>query len=126
MLEIAKDQSQRGVFQKDIAANQDISIKYLDQIIHALKTAGLIVNFRGKKSGYILTRHPSEITMLDIHNAFETGIFVIDCLSRDVTCDKEGYCHVRGFWGNLNNIVVDYFKSVSLEDIRNGSVGLGQ
>ena len=124
MLEISKDQSKSGVFQKDIAVNQDISIKYLDQIIHALKAAGLIANLRGKKSGYILTRHPSEINMLDIHNAFEAGICVIDCLSPDKHCDKESYCTVRGFWGKLNNLVVDYFKSVTLEDLRTGSITL--
>lgn len=126
MLEIAKDESQSGVFQKDIAANQGISVKYLDQIIHALKAAGLIANLRGKKSGYILTRPPAQINMLDIHNAFEAGICVIECLSRTVRCEKEGYCNVRGFWGNLNNMVVDYFKAVSLADVLAGKVKIDQ
>ena len=70
MLEIAMNKEQDGVFQKDIAKNQNISIKYLDHIIHSLKASRLIVNVRGKKSGYTLTREPSEITMFDIHNAF--------------------------------------------------------
>lgn len=126
MLEIAKDESQSGVFQKDIAVNQDISVKYLDQIIHALKASGLIVNLRGKKSGYILTRQPSEITMLDIHNAFEPGICVIDCLSGSFNCDREASCRVNGFWGRLNRIVVDYFKSVTLEDLSKGGIKLDQ
>ena len=124
MLEIAKDESQSGVFQKDIAANQEISVKYLDQIIHALKASGLIVNVRGRKSGYILTRQPSEITMLDIHNAFEAGICVIDCLARNFKCERQGFCRVRGFWGGLNNMVLEYFKGVTLEDIRDGNVRL--
>lgn len=124
MLEIAKDESQSGVFQKDIAENQQISVKYLDQIIHSLKVTGLIVNLRGKKSGYILTRQPAEITMLDIHNAFEPGICVIDCLSRTIKCKMEGHCNARGFWGKLNNMVLNYFKSVSLEDLLKGNVNL--
>lgn len=126
MLEIAKDESQSGVFQKDIAENQKISNKYLDQIIHALKAAGLIMNHRGKKSGYVLTRKPSDITMLDIHNAFEPGICVIDCLSRHIKCEMEGTCKARGFWGELNNMVLEYFKSVNLEDLRSGNVRLNQ
>ncbi len=71
----------------------------------------------GKKSGYKITRSPEKITMLDIHKAFEPGICVIDCLSKSVHCDREKFCHTRGFWGKLNNVILDYFKSVSLQDI---------
>lgn len=117
MLEIASDPAQTGVFQKDIAEKQQISIKYLDQIIHALKATGLIVNLKGKKSGYILTRPAAEITMLDIHKAFEPGICVIDCLSKTVYCNLKDTCHTRGFWGKLNNMILDYFQQVTLQDL---------
>jgi len=116
MLEIA-EHSDLGIYQKDIAENQGISNKYLDHIIHNLKAAGLIVNLKGKKSGYVLTRNPSEISIYDIHNAFEPGICVIDCMSRDVHCSREKYCSVKGFWSNLNKQVIEYFKSVSLLDL---------
>lgn len=117
MIEIALDKTQSGVFQKDIAKNQQISNKYLDQIIHGLKASELIVNVRGRKSGYILTRKPSEISMLDIHNAFEPGIRVIDCLSNSVRCELEDKCRTKNFWGNLNNLVHNYFESISLQDL---------
>lgn len=119
MLEIALDKSGKGVFQKDIASNQDISIKYLDHIIHALKAAGLINTIRGKKSGYVLTRLPSEISMYDIHNAFENGICVIDCMSEDYVCEKDGKCETQVFWHGLNVIVEEYFRKTSLKDIMN-------
>ncbi|MGQ8338208.1 RrF2 family transcriptional regulator [Sunxiuqinia sp. A32] len=124
MLEIASDETQSGVFQKDIAERQQISVKYLDQIIHALKAANLIVNLRGRKSGYILTRSSSEITMLDIHRAFEPGICVIDCLSSSIECDREAKCRVKGFWGELNNRILHYFKSVTLQDMLDGKIKL--
>ncbi len=117
MLEIASDETQSGVLQKDIAEKQQISVKYLDQIIHELKTAGLIVNVRGRKSGYILTRKASEITMLDIHKAFEPGICVIDCLAKTAHCQMEDTCQTRGFWGELNNIILNYFQRVTLQDL---------
>ena len=78
MIEIAKGHPDRGVFQKEIATNQLLSLKYLDHIIHALKTARLISNTKGKKSGYVLTRKPSEITVFDIHRAFEPGICLVE------------------------------------------------
>lgn len=118
MLEIASEEAGNSVFQKEIAKNQDISIKYLDHIIQALKTAGLIVNIKGKKSGYILTRPAIEITMLDIHNAFEGSVCVIDCMDSNVTCDREKGCTAKGFWGGLNSLIVDYFKGITLEDLK--------
>jgi Rrf2 family protein len=117
MIEIAMDDTGKGVFQKQIAENQEISLKYLDHIIYALKAAGLIIPVRGRKSGYILTRKPSEITMLDIHNAFEPGICIIDCMSINLNCDRGNRCAARGFWGRLNNKIIDYFKTVTLQDM---------
>jgi Rrf2 family protein len=117
MIEIGMDTSGKGVFQKQIAEKQEISVKYLDHIIHALKTSGLISNVKGRKSGYVLTRPPDEITMLDIHNSFESGICVIDCLSPNITCDRNERCAARGFWGHVNNKIINYFKSVTLQDM---------
>ena len=117
MVEIAQGSSGTGVFQKDIAKNQQLSNKYLDHIIYALKTSQLISNSKGKKSGYVLTRNPSEITILDIHSAFEPGICIIECLSGNYECDHSVGCKTRGFWSGLNNQILEYFKSVTLQDL---------
>lgn len=123
MIEIASDKTEKGVFQKDIAENQDLSIKYLDHIIHGLKGAGLISTVKGKKSGYILTKSPSDISMFDIHNAFENGICVIDCMALDFKCEKEEHCKTQPFWKGLNKVVLEYFQNTTLEDlIRQGTV----
>ncbi len=117
MLEIALDDSAGGVFQKDIAERQKISLKYLDFIIASLKTAGLIVNKRGRKSGYTLSRSPDEIKMLDIYRAFEPGINVVDCISGNYICDFRITCSVRDFWSELNDIIINYFESYTLGDL---------
>jgi Rrf2 family protein len=125
MLEIAQSASnEKGVFQKDISKNQEISNKYLDHIIQALKTSQLITNVRGKKSGYILTRQASEITVFDIHRAFEPGICLIECLSGSFQCPMEDGCLTKGFWGQLNNLIINYFKSVTLEDLINKRINI--
>ena len=98
LLEIAMRESEEGVFQKDISTNQGISLKYLDHIIIALKVSDLIRNVKGKKSGYVLTRPANQITLLDIHNAFEPGLSVVDCLSEGYVCDKKGFCSSEWFW----------------------------
>ncbi len=122
MLEISNESSNVGVLQKHIAEKQTISVKYLDQIISSLKAGNLIINVNGKKSGYILTRKPSEISMLDIFNAFEGSMTVIDCLSDSVNCEKEEHCKSIKFWNNLNELMVKYFDSVSLQDLIEGNV----
>jgi Rrf2 family protein len=124
MLEIAQSNATKGVFQKDIAFNQSLSVKYLDHIIHALKTSNLICNVKGKKSGYMLTRGPEDITIFDIHRAFEPGICVVECLSGSFSCDLSKGCLTKGFWGQLNNLIICYFKSVSLADLINQRVNI--
>lgn len=117
MIEIALEGGVGGVFQKDIASRQDLSIKYLDHIIAALKVAGLIVPFKGRKSGYKLNRSAESISMYDIHLAFEAGICVIECLCEGEVCDRKNVCSTIDFWDGLNTQVIDYMKSVSLADL---------
>jgi Rrf2 family protein len=124
MLEIARESHNDGIFQKDISLRQKLSLKYLDQIITALKAANLITNVKGKKSGYVLAKPASEITMLDIHNAFEPSFQVVDCIAPNYFCEKEKHCAAKTFWQGLNNLVVDYFSSFTLADMMNKQIDL--
>jgi Rrf2 family protein len=124
ILEIAMNAGENGIYQKEISHNQDISYKYLDQIINALKVAGLVTKAAGRKSGYVLTRNPTEITVYDIHNAFEPGICVIDCIEMNFSCDREKFCSLKGFWGQLNNQIIEYFKSTTIKDLMEKQIKL--
>jgi Rrf2 family protein len=117
MLEIGLNYEKGGILQKDISVNQEIPLKTLDHLIHALKTADLITNAAGKNIGYTLTRHPSEISMFDIQRALEPVICVIDCVSVHFSCDRSGFCSAKGFWRELNDRIIDYFKGVTLQDM---------
>ena len=117
MIEIARETTTSGIFQKEISERQNLSNKYLDHIIYALKVAGLITNVRGKKSGYILTRPANEITILDINNAFERGICVIDCIDVNYQCERENFCSAKQFWQGLNDLILNYLKSTTLSDL---------
>jgi len=124
MIEIALEGGLEGVFQKDIAENQNISVKYLDHIIAALKVAGLIVPFKGRKSGYKLTRSSELISMYDIHLAFEADICIIDCLRDGADCDRRKECAVIDFWDGLNIQIKDYLKSVNLAQLVSKKISL--
>jgi len=123
MMEIAKS-SKEGIFQKDIAKNQNISVKYLDHIIAPLKVAGLITNVHGRKSGYMLTTDPEEITVLDIHKAFEGGVHIVDCLEKINQCERRKTCTVQYFWMGLNNNIIEYLRKVTLRDLITGEIAV--
>ncbi len=124
MIEIARETDENGIFQKDIAARQDLSIKYLDQIIAALKTAQLIANVKGKKSGYILTKPSTEITLFDIYTAFVPSPQVVECLGPNSRCEKEAHCAVRPFYSGLNNLIIDYLHSFTLHQLLHNQANL--
>jgi Rrf2 family protein len=117
MLEIALAEPEKGILQKDISDRQKISVKYLDNIIASLKTAGLITTTRGKKSGYRVTRKPGEIRIIDIYRAFEPEIAIVDCMSCNHVCDFSASCGAKPFWTGLNTIITEYFQSNTLEDL---------
>jgi Rrf2 family transcriptional regulator, iron-sulfur cluster assembly transcription factor len=119
MLEIAKAPDNEGILQKDIAKNQNISLKYLDSIISSLKLKGLIHNSKGRGSGYALTRSPKEITMFDIYTAFEK-IEVIECINNRSYCERSTHdCQARSFWTEFSRDYVLLLQNKSLEDIMN-------
>ena len=103
-----------GTFQKDIAENQDVSIKYLDHIISALKKAKLIANVGGKKSGYVLTKPAKDINIYDIYAAFEEDLAIIDCLLTDGECPRKGTCVLKDYWSDLNNSIKTSMSSMNI------------
>ena len=117
MLGIALNDSPNGVFQKDISVNQEISNRYLDHIIAALKAAGLISTLKGKKSGYILTRKPDEISLYDIYKAFESDMRIVECLATNRHCDRNSLCAAQSTWFELNDLIINYLDNKSLEDL---------
>jgi len=108
---------QEGTLQKEIAENQDVSVKYLDHIIADLKAAGLIVNAGGKKSGYRLNKPAEEITIYDIYVAFENELVIIDCLHINGECPKKGKCVLKEYWCELNQSIKTSMASQNLKEL---------
>ena len=118
MLELALNEDKgEGIFQKDIAVNQDVSIKYLDHIIASLKASGLMINVGGKKSGYKLNRPAVEITIYDVYKAFEGDLAIIDCLLVDGTCPRKQQCVLKDYWCELNQSIRSSMESMSIREL---------
>lgn len=119
MIEIANSTEPNGLLQKEIAKRQNISLKYLDPIISALKLKGLIANSKGKGSGYKLTRSADEITMFDIYTSFEQ-IIVIECINNLGFCDRSMHdCKGRNYWHEFRQDFVMLLSKKTLQQIIN-------
>jgi Rrf2 family protein len=118
MIELAVNAGKdEGIFQKEIAENQDVSVKYLDHIIADLKSAGLVVNAGGKKSGYRLNKPAEDITVYDIYIAFEDELSIIDCLQPDGDCPRKKNCVLKDYWCELNESIRASMVSQNLQDL---------
>ena len=106
---------------KDIAARQHISPRYIEQIFQRLKRAGLIKSVRGPSGGYYLARKPDEIRVGDVIRATERSIDLVACTGTKVGapggCERSGECVVRDIWSVAANKLMEYFDSITLEDL---------
>ncbi len=103
---------------KDIAARQNISIKYLEQIVTPLHRAGLVRSIRGAQGGYRLSRDPERYTAGEILGAIEGSFAPIACLETDTNeCERYAHCPTVGFWEGMYKVIQDYVDSVTLKQL---------
>ena len=118
MLDIALNSNGENVALKDIAARQNISIKYLEQIIGQLCKFGLLKSTRGSQGGYKLTKEPKEYKIGDILRVTEGDLAPIACLEgEDNTCPRSFECITLGFWEGLYAVINEYVDNYTLEDL---------
>jgi Rrf2 family protein len=124
MLDLALHNSGELVPLKDIAARQDITIKYMEQIISPLSKAGFVLSLRGSNGGYRLARKPSEYTCGDILRCLEGPLVPTACLEGNAMdlCPRADECATLPFWKGLNRVINDYVDSVTLEDLVNQQI----
>ncbi len=118
MLDIALDRSGEPVRIKDIAARQEISEKYLEQIISVLNKAGLVRSIRGSQGGYLLTREVDKYTAGMILRVTEGSLAPVSCLDDGVnTCERQSLCATLRLWQMLNTAICDVVDKVTLADL---------
>jgi Rrf2 family protein len=117
MIEISSNIHSPGILQKEISSAQEIPLKYLDSIITGLRNAGLIINYAGKRSGYILTRPPVEISVYDIYRAFEPELTLVNCACPGNECSRINICPAKDYWFELSTVIKDQMKSTTLDQL---------
>ena len=119
MLELASHYGEGPIELKEIAKRENISLKYLEQVIIPLRTAGLIKSVRGSKGGYSLAKHPSEICLNDLVEILEGPLNLIECLNNPKVCQRVPSCVTRDIWREVSEAISGIFHSITLEDMVN-------
>lgn len=119
MIDLAGQEQDAFVPLKDIAARQDISLKYLESIMAVLSKGGFVEGLHGKGGGYRLSRHPCEYKAGDILRATEGGSLApVACLECDaVPCSRAEQCRTLPLWQRLDALISGYLDSVTLADL---------
>ena len=118
MIDLAINCDGTPVSIKDISARQDISDKYLEQIISTLNKAGFVKSVRGPQGGYTLTRQPREYTVGMILRLTEGSLAPVACLDDEVnSCTRQDTCATLRLWKMVNDSVSSVVDKVTLADL---------
>lgn len=118
MAELARYAPGTTVSLKEISERQNLSLKYLEQIVTPLAKSGLVSSVRGAQGGYRLARPAAQITSGEILRAVEGELTAIPCLASSVDCPHRGQCHTLDFWSGLNDLINKYVDGITLEQLR--------
>ena len=120
MLDIAVNSATRPVSIKDIAKRQDISDKYLEQIISILARAGFVKSVRGAGGGYKLAKTPAEYTVGMILRLTEGSLAPVACLEgEENTCPRQDSCATLTVWKKLYGAINGVVDGITLQDLVN-------
>lgn len=115
MLDLAIHKEDSPVRIKDIAARQDISDKYLEQIISSLNKAGYVKSIRGPQGGYKLAKDPSYYTVGMILRLTEGSLAPVACLDDEINrCDRQESCATLELWKQLDTAIKSVVDTVTL------------
>ncbi|MGD9369478.1 MAG: RrF2 family transcriptional regulator [Desulfobacteraceae bacterium] len=117
MVDLAQHYDQGPVQIRDIARRQDISVKYLEQLIIPLKKAGFITSVRGPKGGHLLSKPPERITAGDIVRVLERDIGLVQCIKNPKVCDRIKTCPTRKLWEMAYLALYDQLNGVTLAEL---------
>lgn len=103
---------------KEVANRQNISDKYLEQIVIQLNKAGYVKSIRGAQGGYSLAKKPIEYTVGDILRLMEGSLAPVSCLVEDATpCPRMKECNTISMWRKLKQAIEEVVDSYTLEDL---------
>ena len=120
-MDIARHQDGGPVQTGAISKRQDISVKYLEQLIRPLKKGNLVSSLRGPKGGHMLAKNPQKITLGQVVRLFETQAELVACISYPEKCSMSDDCQVRLAWEDATIALYKKLDSTAIADLMGGT-----
>lgn len=118
LLDLAEHQNSGFVALKEIAQRQNISKKYLEQIVPVFNKSNILITNRGYQGGYQLARTPDKYTVGEILRLTEGSLSPVACLDQDpIQCERSGECATLPVWQGLSKVINEYLDGITLQDI---------
>ncbi|MDR3280728.1 MAG: Rrf2 family transcriptional regulator [Synergistaceae bacterium] len=125
MVDLALHDTGEFIPLRNVSSRQEITIKYLEQIIPMLSRVGYLKSSRGKDGGYRLAKPPRDYRVGDILRAVEGDLSPVACMEDDPNrCPRSGWCPTLPMWEGLNKVINDYLDNITLEELVNESHNL--
>ena len=118
LLDLAEHRNSGYISLKEIAERQNISKKYLEQIISVFNKTDFLRANRGAQGGYMLAKSPDKYTVGDILRLTEGSLSPVACAEEDpVECDRSADCPTLPVWQGLSRVINEYLDGITLQDI---------
>src|SRR4030042_5221483 len=117
LFELALNYNNGYMLLKDISEKQDISEKYLSNIIVLLRNANFVNSVRGAHGGYTLAKEPSNITIKEIVDVLEGRPYLIECIKNNKVCERNKLCPSHELWKNLETEIGKFLEGITLQNL---------
>jgi Rrf2 family protein len=123
LVDLARNKDQGPIQIGEISKRQEISVKYLEQLIRPLKKAKLVTSVRGPKGGHLLLEKPQKITLGQVVRLFEGQADLVECISFPEKCPMSDDCQVRLAWQDATRVLYEKLDATTIADLLNGNTG---
>ena len=117
LVDLARHSTQGPVQIGEISKRQNISVKYLEQLIRPLKKAGFVTSVRGAKGGHLLAERPEKIRLGQVVRLFELQSDLVDCISFPEKCPMSDDCRVRLVWQEATQVLYKKLDTTTIADL---------
>ncbi len=120
LVDLARHKDQGPVQMSEISKRQDISVKYLEQLIRPLKQANLVTSVRGPKGGHLLAKNPEDISLGQVVRLFEGQADLVECVSFPEKCPMSDDCQLRLAWRDATEVLYEKLDATTISVLMNG------
>jgi Rrf2 family protein len=117
VLELAENYGSGPLQLRVIAKDQGVSVKYLEQLMAMLKSAGIVRSVRGSKGGYVLAKPPAQVRVSECFECLEGSVITTECVEDENFCEKTNDCIARQVWTEVQMAVIEVLQSMTLQSL---------